>query len=189
VAFTLLLRASTALLGVSPQVWSWLSGALLIALGLAALFPTAWDAVAARLGLQARSGARLARAQNRKGLTGEVLTGAALGPVFSSCSPMYAYVVASVVPAEPLRGVVLLGAYVIGLCGTLLVVALLGQRVLGRLGWLADPHGWFRRGLGVVFIAVGLAVATGFDRDLQTWVIENSPLKPWELDSGFIPSG
>jgi cytochrome c biogenesis protein CcdA len=188
VLFTLLLRASTALLGVPPEVWSWISGGLLIALGLAALFPSAWDAFSARLGLQARSSARLSKARGRDGVTGEVLTGAALGPVFSSCSPLYAYVVASVVPAEPIRGIVLLGAYVVGLCGTLLLIALLGQRAVRRLGWLADPHGWFRRGLGIVFIVVGLFVATGLDRDLQAWVIENSPVRPWELDSGFIPT-
>jgi cytochrome c biogenesis protein CcdA len=188
VIFTLLLRASTALLGIPPEVWSYLSGGILILLGLAALFPSAWDVVSARLGLQARSSARLAKARGRDGLTGEILTGAALGPVFSSCSPLYAYVVASVVPAEPARGVILLAAYVVGLCGTLLIVALLGQRVLKKLGWLADPHGWFRRGLGVVFILVGVFVATGLDRDLQAWVIENSPIRPWELDSGFIPT-
>ena len=87
-----------------------------------------------------------------------------------------------------LWGVILLAAYVIGLCGTLLIVALLGQRALKKLGWLADPHGWFRRGLGIVFIVVGVFVATGLDRDLQAWVIENSPIRPWELDSGFIPT-
>jgi hypothetical protein len=25
--------------------------------------------------------------------------------------------------------------------------------------------------------------------DLQTWLIEFSPIRPWELDSGFIPQG
>jgi cytochrome c biogenesis protein CcdA len=187
VVFTLLLRASTALLGIPSEVWSWLSGGILVGLGLASLFPAAWDAVSAKLGLQARSSARLAKARQRDGVAGEILTGAALGPVFSSCSPLYAYVVASVIPAEFFRGLLLLAAYTVGLCGTLLVIALLGQRAVRRLGWLADPHGWFRRCLGVVFVVVGVFVITGLDRDLQTWVIENSPVRPWELDSGFIP--
>jgi cytochrome c-type biogenesis protein len=187
VVFTLLLRASTSLLGVPPETWSYLSGGILILLGAAALFPGAWDAVSARLGLQARSNERLAAANRRGGVTGEVLTGAALGPVFTSCSPMYAYVVAVVIPAERAFGLLLLAAYVVGLCATLLVVALLGQRLVRRAGWAADPHGWFRRGLGVVFIVVGVLVATGLDRDFQAWVIENSPVAPWELDSGFIP--
>ena len=44
-----------------------------------------------------------------------------------------------------------------------------------------------RRGLGLVFVAVGLMVLTGLDRDLQAWILEHSPIAPWELDSGFIP--
>jgi cytochrome c biogenesis protein CcdA len=185
--FTLLLRASTALIGIPPEVWSYVSGAILIALGLAALFPAQWDRVSAALRLQARSTARLQKAGEREGMLGAVLTGAALGPVFTSCSPLYGYVIVTVLPADLIEGLVLLAAYVVGLCATLLAIALLGQRAVRGLRWAADPHGWFRRGLGLVFILVGVAVAMGWDRDLQTWVLENSPIAPWELDSGFIP--
>ncbi len=59
--------------------------------------------------------------------------------------------------------------------------------MIGRLGWAADSHGWFRRAMGLIFVLVGVAVLLGLDRDLQTWVIENSPIAPWELDEGFIP--
>jgi len=51
----------------------------------------------------------------------------------------------------------------------------------------ADPHSWFRRGLGIVFIIVGIIIILGWDKDIQTWILENSPIAPWELDSGFIP--
>ncbi len=187
VVFTLLLRASTALIGIDPEVWNVVAGGLLIALGLVALFPGVWESVSGRLALQQRSNARLSAAQDHEGMLGAVLTGAALGPVFTSCSPLYGYVVVTVIPAEPARGMTLLTAYVIGLSGTLLLVALAGQRLVRRLGWLADSHGWFRRGLGLVFIAVGLLVMLGLDRDLQAWILENSPIRPWELDQGFIP--
>lgn len=185
--FTLLLRASTALIGIPPEVWSYVSGAILVALGLAALFPAQWDQVSAALRLQSRSTARLQRAGEHEGTLGAVLTGAALGPVFTSCSPLYGYVIVTVLPADLAEGLVLLAAYVLGLCATLLAIALLGQRAVRGLRWAADPHGWFRRGLGLVFILVGVAVAAGWDRDLQAWVLENSPIAPWELDSGFIP--
>jgi cytochrome c-type biogenesis protein len=185
--FTLLLRASTALIGIDPEVWNLVAGGLLIVLGLVALFPGLWESVSGRLALQQRSSARLSAAGDRDGTLGAVLTGAALGPVFTSCSPLYGYVVVTVLPAEPARGLVLLTAYVVGLCATLLVVALAGQRVVRRLGWLADSHGWFRRLVGLVFIAVGLLVMTGLDRDLQAWILQNSPIRPWELDQGFIP--
>jgi cytochrome c biogenesis protein CcdA len=187
VVFTLLLKASTALIDIPPRTWSYLSGTLLIALGVVSLVPGIWERLSARLSLQARTTTGLAGARQREGVAGQVLTGAALGPVFSSCSPLYAYVVVTVLPAEFGYGLVLLAAYVIGLCGTLLVVALLGQRFVRRMGWAADPHGWFRRIIGILFILVGVFVFTGADKGVQAWIIENSPVRPWELDSGFIP--
>jgi cytochrome c biogenesis protein CcdA len=189
VVFTLILKATTALIGIPTSVWQWVSGVILIALGLFFAFPSLWDRVSTRSSLQRLSAQGLAAAGRHEGNTGAVLTGAALGPVFTSCSPLYAYVVVTVLPASFAQGLVLLFAYVVGLCGTLLAIALLGQRVIGAARWATNPHGWFRRGLGFVFIFVGIAVIAGWDKDLQTWVIENSPIRPWELDSGFIPQG
>lgn len=93
----------------------------------------------------------------------------------------------TVIPAEPGRGIALLISYVIGMCGTLLLIAIGGGAVIRRLGWLADPHGWPRRLLGVLFIAVGIVVLLGWDRSLQAWIIENAAWRPWEYDRGFIP--
>jgi len=188
VAFTLLLKVSTALIGVDPMVWNLVAGGLLVALGLIAVLPSWWESASARLGLQQRTTAGLTAARGREGTFGAVLTGAALGPVFSSCSPLYGYVIVTVLPARPAYGGLLLAAYVVGLCATLLAIALAGQRLVRRLGWLADPHGWFRRALGLVFVAVGLVVMIGLDRDLQAWIIEHAPIRPWELDQGFIPN-
>ncbi|MGB0099894.1 MAG: cytochrome c biogenesis protein CcdA [Nocardioides sp.] len=187
IAFTLLLRASTRLIGVPPEVWSWIAGGVLIALGLVGMFPSWWDRLSVGVGFQARAQEGLAAASGREGMTGSVLTGAALGPVFLSCSPLYGYLVVTIIPAEPAWGTLLLATYAAGLALTLLAVSLLGQRLVRRLGWLADPHGWVRRGLGLVFVIVGVVVAMGWDRDLQAWVLEHSPLRPWELDRGFVP--
>jgi len=189
VIFTLALKASTTLIGIPTSVWQWISGSILIALGLFSAFPAIWEYVSMRLSLQRRSAERLAAARQREGAAGAVLTGAALGPVFTSCSPLYGYVIVTVLPASFGQGIGLLIAYVVGLCGTLLIIALLGQRAIGAARWAADPHGWFRRGLGWIFVFVGIAIIAGWDKDLQTWVIENSPIRPWELDSEFIPRG
>jgi cytochrome c biogenesis protein CcdA len=184
--FTLALKATTALIGIPPQAWQWVSGGILIALGIVGAFPDLWERFSARLGLQARSAQRLGSARRRDGFGGEVLTGAALGPVFTSCSPLYGYVIVTVLPAEPARGLLLLGVYIVGLCATLLLIALAGQRVVARFGWAADSHGWFRRTLGFVFIAVGVLIATGWMRSLETWLVVNAPWAPWNLDSSFI---
>ena len=187
VVFTLVLKASTAFIGVPTVVWQWISGGILILLGVVSLFPGVWERISSALQLQSRSTSRLASARKRDGRFGEVLTGAALGPVFTSCSPLYAYVIVTVLPADFGQGLLLLIAYVAGLSGTLLLISLLGQRAVRGARWASDPHGWFRRGLGAVFVIVGILVLTGWLKDLETWLIANSPWQPWNLDSGFIP--
>ena len=187
VVFTLLLKATTTLIGIPTSVWEWVSGGLLIALGLVSLFPHLWEHISSALGLQARSSARLSAARGTEGTAGLILTGAALGPVFTSCSPLYGYVIVTVLPADAAFGMALLLAYVTGLCGTLLGISILGQRAVKGARWAADPNGWFRRGLGAVFILIGVLVLTGWMKDIETWLISNSPIRPWDLDQGFIP--
>ena len=189
IIFTLLLRATTALIDIPALTWQLVSGIILIGLGVVSIFPRLWDAVSAKLSLQRRSNKQLVAARERGGTAGAILTGAALGPVFTSCSPLYLYVIVAVLPASFAEGVVLLFAYAIGLCGTLLLVSLLGQKVIGKARWIANPDGNFKRVLGIIFILVGVAVILGLDKDLQFWILEYSPIRLWELDKGFIPAG
>ena len=189
IVFTLLQRATTALIDIPALTWQLVSGIILIGLGVVSIFPRLWDAVSAKLSLQSRSNQRLVAARERGGTAGAILTGAALGPVFTSCSPLYLYVIVAVLPASFAEGVVLLLAYAIGLCGTLLLVSLLGQKVIGKARWIANPDGSFKRVLGIIFILVGVAVILGLDKDLQFWILEYSPIRLWELDKGFIPAG
>jgi cytochrome c-type biogenesis protein len=187
IVFTLLLKATTYFIDIPNSFWQWISGLILISLGLFAAKPLLWEQVSMTLSLQSRSTPLLSKARERDGKVGAVLTGAALGPVFSSCSPLYAYVIVTVLPASFAQGLALLFAYALGLCGTLLLVALLGQRLIKSAGWAVNPESIFRRGLGWIFIIVGIAIIAGWDKDIQTWVVENSPIRPWEIDSSFIP--
>ncbi len=180
VVFTLLLKATTALLGIPPQVWQIVSGGILVVLGVDLIFPALWDRVSTALSLQSRSGALLDRSVSRQSVTGDILTGAALGPVFSSCSPTYALIVAAVLPVSFVEGLLAIIAYAVGLAGMLLLIALLGRTVVRRLGWLADPRGWFRKTIGVIFVLVGIGVITGFDKQVQTWVLDAGWYDPIE---------
>ena len=186
--FTLLLRATTALIDVPTTVWRLVSGGLLVALGLVAALPELWDRVSVASGMGSRSARGLASATRRTGVVGALLTGAALGPVFTSCSPLYAYVIVTVLPASTGRGLALLTAYVLGLTAVLLAIGLLGQRAVRRMRWAADPHSVWRRGLGVLFVVIGLLVATGDMQALETWILEHSPVAPWNLGPE-LPTG
>jgi cytochrome c-type biogenesis protein len=186
VAFTVLLRAGTWLLPVPRATWSWLSGGLLVLIGLTQLIPTFGEWTTSRLRLS--SAHRAVSRARTPGVRAAAVTGAALGPVFSSCSPLYAYVVATVLPASPAQGLVLLLAYVSGLCGTVLAVALAGRRAARRLRWATDPSGPVRRLVGILLLIVGLAIITGVDKAAETWAVQNLPLTAlWTLDATFLP--
>jgi cytochrome c biogenesis protein CcdA len=43
VAFTLLLKASTLFIDIPEQTWKWLSGGIIIVLGLITIFPSMWE--------------------------------------------------------------------------------------------------------------------------------------------------
>lgn len=106
------------------------------------------------------------------------MTGLALGPVFSSCNPTYAFVVASVLTTSFAEGLIYLIAYAIGLAGVLLVISYFGQSLIKKLGWLQDPKSKFKKAVGLIFIIVGLAVASGYDKKLETVIIDQGLYDP-----------
>jgi cytochrome c biogenesis protein CcdA len=180
VAFTLLLKTTTALLGVPQTVWQIVAGGIVVLLGLILVFPHAWDGLMIRTGLSARTGATLDRSSRRRGIAGDILLGAALGPTFSSCSPTYALLVATILPASFGDGLLYVSLYAVGLAATLLAIAFVGQALVRRLGWLTRPDGWFRRATGILLIAVGIAVIFSLDRTLQAWILEQGWYEPIE---------
>jgi cytochrome c biogenesis protein CcdA/thiol-disulfide isomerase/thioredoxin len=173
IAFTLLLKASTALINVPQTFWQGLSGVIIIALGIAMIFPRLWDAIPFLNSLNKESNKALAVGYQKQNIAGDILTGAALGPVFSSCSPTYFLILATVLPRSIPEGIIYLLAYSIGLCGGLFVVALAGQKLLAWLGVASDPNGWLKRVVGVLFLALGLAIFFGYDKVAEAWATEH----------------
>lgn len=58
----------------------------------------------------------------------------------------------------------------------LLAIALFGRKLIKNLAWASDPNGMFKKVLGVIFILVGLAIITGYDKKIESAI----------LDAGFL---
>lgn len=184
--FTLILKASTVLIGVDPQVWKSASGFIVIILGISLLFPLLWARISTTIGLENNSNKLLHRASKKSGVLGYILTGAALGPVFSACSPIYALILATILPVNIALGLVYMTLYAAGLSLALLVISLAGRRLTKKLKWAVTPNGWFRRILAILLILVGIAVATGFDKDIQTWMLINIPFSSTVIEEKIL---
>lgn len=186
VAFTLLIRGTTALLGVPSDVWLIVSGSLIVFIGLSLVFPAVWDRVSAGTGLQRASGELAHSASSGTGTARALLLGLSLGPIFTSCSPTYGLILATVLPASLPVGLANLLAYTLGLSSVMVLVAIGGQTVVKRMKWAANPRGAFRRGLGAVLIVAGLLIATGVIKDVETWLVERGFLGAVLLEQGFL---
>lgn len=187
ILFTLLLKASTLFIDISPSVWEWISGGVVTVLGLVILFPNLWEGqFLARI--RTKSNILIGKGNQRKSFWGDVTIGAALGPVFSTCSPTYFIVLATVLPTTPVLGIVYLVAYTIGLSLALFIIAFIGQKIMSRLNIAADPKGWFKRILGILFILVGIGIILGYDKVLEAKVLDSGYFDVTQIEQRLLNS-
>jgi cytochrome c biogenesis protein CcdA/thiol-disulfide isomerase/thioredoxin len=187
IAFTLLLKVSTAFIGIDPIVWKYISGGIVIFFGLITLFPAIWNKISLSLGLSSNSDKLLEKAGEKQGWAGDLAIGAALGPVFASCSPTYGLILATVLPVNFAEGLVYLTIYSLGLATVLLAIAVLGRKLINKLKFAANPNGWFKKIFGVLFILVGLAVITGFDKKIETFVLDSGFFDVTKIEEKLLP--
>lgn len=186
IVFSLLLKFTTALLGIPTAVWSVISGGIILLFGINLLFPVIWEKVMIATGLATISNRLMGSSQSQSGVRKDILLGAALGPVFNSCSPTYALIIAAILPASFAQGLVYLIAYSIGLGVMLLLISSFGRVIVSRLKWISNPHGVFQKTIGILFIIIGLFIIFGFEKRVQTYVLENGWYDPiMRLEESF----
>ena len=186
IVFTLLIKASTLLINIPQNFWTWFSGGIIIIFGLISLFPSLWEKIPFLSKLSIGSNKVMTEGYKKKSFWGDVVVGAALGPVFSTCSPTYFLVLAAVLPESPIVGLIYLIAYSVGLSVSLLIVSFLGQKLLNKVGVVADPRGTFKKVLGVIFVIVGIAIITGADKKLQIEILDAGFFDVTKIEQKFL---
>ncbi len=182
IVFTLLLKASTLLIDIPQELWRYFSGGLIIFVGLTILFPDFWNKIAFKLKLYKSEELLNSEKSQKSG----ILLGASLGPVFTTCSPTYLYIVATVLPQGFLTGFVNLLAYTLGLMLLLLIVGYGGQAVVKKLRPATNPKGWFKRILGTILIVFGIIFFFGIDKVIETKILDTGYLGPINLENSLL---
>ena len=172
ILFTLILRGTTAFIGIPLWVWSFISGLIVILFGIITLFPDIWTRLGLTVAIKKQANAQMAKGHQDKSMGGAVLIGMSLGPVFASCSPTYALILALILPVSIFQGVLYITAYALGLGGIMLLISLFGKKIIDKLHWAADPQGTFKKVLGIIFILVGLGIMTGADKALEAELVD-----------------
>lgn len=186
ILFTLLLKASTLLIDIPQSFWNWFSGIIVILVGLAIVFPTLWAKVPFVRNLNLISNKAVGTGYIKNSYTGDMLIGLALGPVFTTCSPTYLFIIATVLPATFAAGLVYLIGYTFGLALSLLLIAYFGQAIVGRLSARMDAAGRIKQIFGALIILVGVAILTGYDKKLEAFILDSGYGATINFENGLI---
>jgi cytochrome c biogenesis protein CcdA/thiol-disulfide isomerase/thioredoxin len=186
ILFTFVLKVSSLFINVPEDFWSYLSGAIIIILGIIMIFPNLWEKISFNALINRKSNEVLSQGYKKNSFWGDVVVGAALGPIFSTCSPTYFIVLATVLPVKPILGLAYLLAYVVGLCLMLFLIAILGQKIMKKLNIAADPKGWLKRSIGFLFLLVGIFIITGFNKSLQTSIINSGVFDITKVEQNLL---
>ncbi len=187
IIFSILLKSTTLLLGIPSATWAIISGIIILLFGVVTLFPKLWEWVITKTRLPVTAQKNTSKAAAKKGVWGDILLGASLGPVFSACSPTYALIVASILPVDPLIGMAYLIAFVVGLSLMLALLAIFGRALVQKLGWGINPNGVFHKVLGIILVIIGIMIITGIDKDILTILVESGIYDfQIDLESGLM---
>ncbi len=186
VLFTLLLKVSTAFITIHPDFWKWFSGVIVIFFGFTLLLPHLWEKISVKFNFGGSSQKFLGKSAQHKGLLGMVLIGMALGPVFASCSPTYFLILGTVLPQSFFWGFINLVIYALGLAAVMFFIAVTGQKFMGKLKGAANPHGWFKKSLGVLFLIVGASIIWGLDKKFEAWIIDQGWFGITQLEQNLV---
>jgi cytochrome c biogenesis protein CcdA len=184
--FTLLLKASTLLIEIPPYVWTYFSGSVIVLVGLALLFPDRWSKLPFLARLSRGSNQLVGAGYQKQNTAGDVTIGLALGPVFTTCSPTYFFIIATVLPASLLAGLVYLLGFIFGLVVALLLVAYFGQQLTSYLTTRMGTATYVKQLFAGLIILVGIAIITGYDKKFEAWVLDSGYGATIQFEEGLI---
>jgi cytochrome c biogenesis protein CcdA len=173
VIFTLLLKASTLLIDIPQSFWNIFSGSIILLVGLAIVFPSLWSRLPYLHNISSLGSQTIGAGYRKKSYVGDMLIGLALGPVFTTCSPTYLFIVATILPAGFLVGFVYLLGFTLGLAISLLLIAFFGGQVVKKITGHMNTATRIKKLFGVLIILVGVAILTGYDKKLETAILDS----------------
>ncbi|MDA1335239.1 MAG: DUF3179 domain-containing (seleno)protein [bacterium] len=173
VLFTLLLKASTLLIDIPQTFWNMFSGTIIVLVGLAIVFPSLWSRIPFVQKLSNLSNKAIGTGYQKKNYSGDALIGLALGPVFTTCSPTYLFIIATILPAGFVAGIIYLLGFTFGLAISLFLIAYFGGQLVNKITSHMGAVGSVKQIFGVLIILVGVAILTGYDKKLQTAILDS----------------
>ncbi|WP_199525595.1 MULTISPECIES: cytochrome c biogenesis CcdA family protein [unclassified Herbaspirillum] len=173
-----ILASAGARLGVGQGDFQVVAAIVLVLIGVVLLSKKLQERFAVATSGASGAGSKILSTLNISGLRGQFLVGLLLGLIWSPCvGPTLGAAITLASQGRDLPQIVTMMA-VFGL-GAGLPIALLGmlsrQAMLKMRGKLQGVGSWGKSMLGVLFIAVGLLILTGWDKSVEVFLLDHSP--------------
>ena len=174
---TLLLKYSVLFAGVSPVYLRAFSGIILIAVAVFTFFPYLWVRIMSKLTI--RNGVQILSGRSMKKTVPkykDYVLGASLGPIFSSCSPTYFVILATVLPSNYLEGIVYLILYCTGLAFSLYCISIFGEPIIRLLTSHPTMETITTKTIAVLLFVTGVIIFFGYDSYIEKKVPSSTSL-------------
>lgn len=178
VALGLLVAVAGRAFGITDQTISNAGAVLMIGFGLILLVPRFSESFAtATAGVSARADMQI-DARDRAGLGGQFVAGVLLGAVWTPCiGPTLGGAISLASQGESLpHATAIMVAFALGVSTIILGLGYGAQSVIRkRQAWMRNLANTARPVMGVVFIAVGLAILFKLHHLAEIWALDNLP--------------
>lgn len=172
IVFSLLLKGTTYFIDIDPIVWKIFSWVLIILFWIITLFPNLWKNFSNKIGFSNSSSQLLWKSSQKKWNLWTIMVWISLWPVFASCSPTYAIILAVILPVSFFFWILNLIAYVTWLWIVLLLIAILWQKFIWKIKWISSPNSKFKKILWILFLFLGISIILWWDKMLESYIIE-----------------
>jgi cytochrome c-type biogenesis protein len=167
-----------ASLGLDPDTFRTVGAVILAVFGLILLVPRLQDGFARAAGALSNSGNQLLGRITLQGLTGQFVIGALLGVVWSPCvGPTLGAATTLASQGRDLAQISLLMLiFGIGAAAPLVLLGSLSRSSLMKVrGRLLSTGKYGKQLFGLVMLVLGILIATGVDKSLESWILDRSP--------------
>ncbi len=185
IIFTLFIKSSTLFFAFGENFWQYFSGILIILTGIFITFPNLWNYLPFVNTLSIKSNQSLGRGFKAKSLSGDIIIGLSLGPVFSTCSPTYLFILATILPSSFISGAFYLIGFLLGLSISLLLIAYFGENLVSKLTKNNSTEK-VKKFFGILIIIVGILIITGLDKEIQNKILDSGYGATIEFEDNLI---
>jgi cytochrome c biogenesis protein CcdA/thiol-disulfide isomerase/thioredoxin len=172
--FTLFLSTLVRLIGVPADALRTFSVIIITIFGLSLLIPRAQLLMES---LFSRLANLMPNTVSKSGFWGGIIIGLSLGLLWTPCvGPILASVISLAITGTVTFNAFLITlAYTLGTAIPMLLVIKGGQNVLTRVPWLLKNTRKIQQVFGLVMIITALGIASGVDRNFQTYILTKFP--------------